>query len=553
MDKGAAVRIIVATLKKQNFVETGPGALDFDGSISVHGSAVDIHISIPDPRFINKPTIHLKDRTQVPLETLAHIEEDTGVCYVSGAGLPIDIYEPGEAVLRILKAVEHTLESSYGGKALDEVEDEYQSYWQADLPVRCLIERASIADNFDCYCFFAYRNGDAQFLGLSKEKILNTYEVKKAQKAVIWNSSAPLGPSEGVMAPKTLSQLSEWLKAKQGLFDHSWEEALSLLCEEAYLFLHASNCFVGLRLQIPGHIANSVQRGSIRRSQLPRILMGHSDNIGLSRFSVTPASLVDVTGRNRATHKGLENTSIALVGCGTIGSHLARYLGQNGAGAASKFTLYDPEILSAGNIGRHLLDFDDVGRSKASSTAKKVQEFHPQLQIRSYDGDVFERMQELSKHDLVIDATGIWNIQNALNDWFMNAGEIKTRAMLHSWVFMNGVGVQSFLNLKDDFACFRCLKPKFDGPWRFPVGDEGEDLELRPATCGDGSYIPFTVDVSVIAAALANRAAVDWVNGNPGYRLRSAITDFDRGRYRKPCSPQPSTQCPACGGLRIKS
>src|SRR3546814_1803276 len=100
----------------------------------------------------------------------------------------------------------------------------------------------------------------------------------------------------------------------------------------------------------------------------------------------------------------------------------------------------------------------------------------------------------LKNCDIIIYATGDWNVQTNLNEQFLEDLGTHLTALLHCWVFANGVGVQSFLNLGDDKACFRCLKPEFAGNWRYPAAQNGIETEFTPATCGDGTFAAFSVD-----------------------------------------------------------
>jgi hypothetical protein len=156
----------------------------------------------------------------------------------------------------------------------------------------------------------------------------------------------------------------------------------------------------------------------------------------------------------------------------------------------------------------------------------------------------------LESADIVIVATGEPNVATALNDLFLRSSRPGTEfALLHSFVFGNGVAGQSFLNLKDGHACYRCLKTGFDGQWRYsPLKDPSSPLREAPATCGEGGYVPFAVDAPSAAAALALRAVLDWAGGHPGARLRTVIVDHAAGREKAPWeSPKPLSGCPACG------
>ncbi|WP_341896746.1 E2/UBC family protein [Sphingobium sp. YR657] len=551
MDQRTALLEIDATLRGKGFSPADRGVADYEGQIRVHGKPVDVLISVPDVRFAEKPRIYLKDRRQVAVEVLAHVESDTGICYASGAGLPIDLYKPGEAVLRVLEQARKTLELSYGGKGQAELVDEYQAYWNAELPVRCLLPRSSIRDGVKATAFFARRGDKALFNAIGEQPKLAGYETELPSNVIFWVSDQLIGPVAGMIVPTTLADLKVWITGNASFKAKKWDSVLAHLATRSYLFISAPNALVGFRIKIPADIQAGFIQKRIRPEKLPALLGARSASVELERFSGKWSSLSDVTDRNNPTDLDLSETSIALVGCGTIGSHLARMLVQCGAGNKGRLTLFDTQALDQGNIGRHLLGFGDIGKGKASAVGAELSRFHPQVKASWIEHDALKHLNDLGNHNLVIDATGEWNVQSALNHWFMDGARKRTKALLHSWVFMNGAGVQSFLNLNDEYACFRCLKPAFDGPWRFPVGNEKDELNLKPATCGDGAFVPFTVDAPVMAASLAVRSALDWVNGDPGPRLRSTIVDMRRGRPQEPRHPSPSKACPECADRRV--
>ncbi|MFN3169142.1 MAG: ThiF family adenylyltransferase [Hyphomicrobiales bacterium] len=550
MDKTAAIQEIHETLKLRGFNYTGPGACDYQGPIKVHGRPVEIRLLVPDVFFAQKPKAILIDRSQVPLETLAHIETDDGVCYASGAGLPLDFYQPGQAIMRVISEIERTLELSYKGRAKQEVVDEYQFYWKEHLNVRLFLPR-SITPGVHCaFSFFACKGGDPIFIAVSQNKRLRGYKTEHLREALLWSLPESIGPANNIKVPDTLSELQAWLDGQPLLKGMAWGNARKILIEGGILVVAAPNAVVGIDFDIPKSINAAVKKGAIRKTKLPEFIQKSSRELQIKRYSATWSAFEDIASRNHLGSSSLQNRSIAVVGCGTIGSHLARMLLQSGAGMDARLTLFDNQYLSAGNVGRHLLGFSEIGEHKATATKSELERFHPEASVYAVEEDALAQWDMLKRHDLIVDATGEWNIQAALNDCFLKDRGEKLEGLLHSWIFMNGAGVQSFLNLGDDHACFRCLKPKFDGPWRYPAGDEKEELNLQPASCGDGSYVPFSVDASAMAASLANRAILDWAEGRPGKRLRTVVVDIERGRSQKPVSPKPSSNCPACASLR---
>lgn len=548
MDKRSALLEIDATLRDRGFTPLRTGLADYEGSIDVHGRAVPVRVSIPDVRFATRPVITLLDREAVPVEALAHIGDDDAICYSSAAGIPVDLYAPGQAILRFLIEAAETLQRSFRGRAVAEIAEEYQDYWWPKTTVRIMLPRDGKPMQ-DAKTTRLYVGSEQHLRVMTEAPSIAGYEMRLDKKGRLFRLGGRLAPAVGIRKPANLDQLKLWYAA-QATTGLTWDQFYRALFDCDHVFLAAENAILGFELDLPADLATGVRRGSIRKDKLRGIAGLQSSRIGLSRLGGKWAGIDRVVRRNMGTAKNLEGLSVAVIGCGTIGSHLAKFLAQSGAGCGARLHLFDKDVLSEGNLGRHLLGFGDIGKLKASAVAAELMRFHPQIDVVAHDVDALAEWRMLSRADLLIDATGDWNVQNALNEAFLSAPDKRPKALLHSWVFMNGAGVQNFLNLGDKFACFRCLKPELNGAWRFPVGVEQDELDLQPATCGDGVYIPFSVDVPVIAAALTSRAAVDWAGGKPGQRLRSQVTDPAKGRHQKWQSPEPSPHCPACRNRR---
>lgn len=376
MTRHEALWRIHETLKGLSFREVGPGAADYEGTIKVHGKPVDIRLSIPDVRFGTKPQITLLNRLQVPLELLAHIETDSGICYASGAGLPLDLYRPGEAILRVLDEAKRTLELSFKDGARREIIDEYQSYWYPQRYINCFLPRKATAQIVKAKMFRATNGKGSTVRCLAEEPMLTGYHPTILNSAEVWYTDKPIRPAGKLNAPSTLEELKVWLNAQLGLSVDRSARGFEVLARCEALFIAAPNAFVGVKIILPSDLQAGVERGSIRVKALPGLLRTRAAAIQLERLSAVWCSIEDVVDRNNNAVRNLRDLSIALVGCGTIGSHLARMLVQSGAGIAGRFSLYDNQRLSEGNIGRHLLGFADIGKPKASALKAELQRFH---------------------------------------------------------------------------------------------------------------------------------------------------------------------------------
>jgi molybdopterin/thiamine biosynthesis adenylyltransferase len=250
-------------------------------------------------------------------------------------------------------------------------------------------------------------------------------------------------------------------------------------------------------------------------------------------------------------HGNLVDKRIALIGCGTIGSHLAKMLAQSGAGYGkdSRLTLIDQQKLRAGNIGRHLLGLPNVGRAKAIAVAKMLTAMYPDLDAAGIEDDALRRLSSLDDYDLVIDATGDEGVANALNAHFVKLRRDGKASppTIFAWLFGNGAAAQALCTTSLADACYRCLRPDHGGPWRFSPLKSGYTVEEVPAQCGEGPFFPYGVATPVTAAALALQLALDWAKGNAAPKLRTQRVVAEVTQQVRDQDPSKSPRCPACG------
>lgn len=534
------------TLVGKGFEFVRPPAI-YRGPLPVHGKLATVELTVADITFARLPSVKLIDATKLPVSKLAHLIGDGDICYVGESGLPLDFYDPGGSILRVLLDAAAALERSFGGKADEEFERELASYWlggsvyfAVDRPLEpAVINAEAIAHTAD---------DDSGVLIVPKE-------AWKERSGGLRSPATVLSFREGLKhtASFPLSHLSAALAyiGSQADPPRGWREAvISAAATGSYLFLAAPNAIIGWLAQLPPGLSVIVGRSrGFRKGFLEKVLEQSLEQIGLHRVTGKEVDLRFCVERNLGGAPSLAGKTIAMIGCGTIGGYLSRMLVQNGAGLDAALHLYDFDSLSAGNLGRHLLGFNDLGRNKAEALAAHLRGFHPDVAVQNHGVDATKEWAELEKADLIIDATGEENVSTALNHAFLRSSKSGERlALLHSWIFGNGVAAQSFLNLKDGGVCYRCLRTGFGGQWRYsPLKDPNSPVRQAPGRCGEGGYIPFATDASTAAAGLAIRAALDWASGKPGLRLRTVIVDHEQGREKVPwVSPERLPNCPAC-------
>jgi len=354
-------RAIAATLKSKGFTEQQGASPEFRGSINVHGRTVDIELVVPDSMFVKLPIVRLVDRKQLPSGAFGHLSrhniEGSTVCFAPATGLPLDFHDPGGSVLRVLRQTELALEKSFAGQGAAEVAAEYQDYWIGkEPPFRVLLGRVDTTKRQSGlqYAIFKPRKGNP-FFAISDKIILYNHEANRLSGAVIMHFDADLGPTASQVVPNSFPSLEQWFRGQIFIIADRWSECERALLSGKFVCLAARNCTLGITIELPANIAVAVRKKKLRPSKLQPLLDKQKAKLGIKRSGGYWTGLADIAQRNLYGIKTLDGKAIALVGCGTLGSHLAKFLIQSGAGASAPLTLIDSQVLSAGNIGRHYL------------------------------------------------------------------------------------------------------------------------------------------------------------------------------------------------------
>ena len=196
----------------------------------------------------------------------------------------------------------------------------------------------------------------------------------------------------------------------------------------------------------------------------------------------------------------LLSSSVLIVGCGAIGSHLASLLTRGGVG---RITLVDRDDIELSNLQRQILfDQEDLeeGLPKAVAAGRKLRRVNPEIEIQEVVADVNpDNVEELLEGvDLVLDGTDNFYTRYLLNDAAVKHGV--------SWIYGGAVSSygMTMTVIPRETACLRCLFPNAPPPGEAPTCDTVGILPGVPAA------------VAAIQATEAVKLLVGSGSPNPG-------------------------------------
>ena len=253
--------------------------------------------------------------------------------------------------------------------------------------------------------------------------------------------------------------------------------------------------------------AEPLSRG-FRRGRTPKsVLVSRFFGAGsVIRSSVQRADANWVHGRGQdpRTAKLLDST-VVVIGCGSVGAPVACTLAQAGAG---RIVLVDHDDLSWPNVGRHPLGAAAVGRNKAQALAERLQVDFPHLQIEARACDLHQLLRSdldlVQVADLIIAATGSWGAESALNRWHVEQG--RPSPILYGWTEAHACAGHA-VAIAGEGGCFQCSISRTGAP-SFKVVDwpDGRDASQEEPACG-AHYHPYgPVELAYVTAMIGDVA-----------------------------------------------
>ncbi len=330
----------------------------------------------------------------------------------------------------------------------------------------------------------------------------------KTEPAFLLWLNEPLLPSQ---YPSSVSDLEAVAKSgderAQSIFDESIRQEARAITVAIGAPVDQGTCFAAIELAKPrsGHrSANATPKGFRKGKAPPEIIAKRHASDQLSRQRVYRADPFWIHGRD-ANHDliTLIPSKVVLIGCGSLGSPVARFLAQAGVG---HLHLVDGEQMELANVGRHALGVDAVGQRKSAALAARLSSEFPHATFRSspefWQRLVRDKSELLTSADLIISTIGSWGHEGELNEWLTTQGW--PTPCLFAWSEPNAVAGHAVLIGKES-GCFACGLSQF-GEYLSPIIEFSKPT-LRPTPACGGFFQPYGASsISAIAGMTAELA-----------------------------------------------
>ena len=176
-----------------------------------------------------------------------------------------------------------------------------------------------------------------------------------------------------------------------------------------------------------------MKRSSRRQpSKRSRIWQKLIENDSFSSSKQLPWGKIENVASERLYVRGahpseVQSTSIALFGCGALGSSIAELLARGGV---KRLDLFDSDLIAFGNLCRHTLDGSSVGLNKAKEMAERLSRANPisiinghvvRIPLNSHSDEALH--QVLTDADVFVDCTTNETAFDWLNEYAIKNGK----------------------------------------------------------------------------------------------------------------------------------
>lgn len=497
----------------------GPWILSIEGQADFAGRRLALSIDVHPEHPGVLPIIRVKDVDAVA--RLPHVADDGTICYHETVGLSSSLWRPAAVVVAALGRAMHTLQEGLLGNNRGDLVTEAEWYWRRQGAPTIAISYLRPSDKVKLVHVSlgpgAVLHFDAPSLKGGLDSLVTGTEHDRGLFVPLSQTAREMGLD--------VRQMVEISSLRAIVHRHTILENQKILAARLKKFPAIRWLILGVPRSLQDWALLGLDLGLVEGLH-PLLRRSRSAGVCLP-FAIQRLDREHVLTRGGAS-MSMASKKVAIIGCGSVGGHVASALARAGVG---ELLLVDPERLEVANLFRHVLGRLHVGAYKAAALAIVLGLDVPYLTVRPD----LRRAQDLlrgdptllGRFDAIVNATGDVTVTRWLNR------ELHSRCparIVHTWLEPLGLGGHALLTAEGGApGCYECLFVGEDGQEclhaRSDLAAPDQVFHTMHAACG-GAYTPYADLDARRTADLTARLIVEALHGrSPEPRLRTWKSD----------------------------
>lgn len=197
----------------------------------------------------------------------------------------------------------------------------------------------------------------------------------------------------------------------------------------------------------------------------------------------------------------VSSRTVAIIGCGSLGSSVLNLLVKSGI---ERFVVADPDVMSSGNLSRHLLGLHEVGALKANAVSDLMRQQRPWVECiqpisRRVEAFSDADWKKVLEADVIVSAIGHSGVENHLAHVARAKGY--SGPIVYCWLEPFAIGGHALLSVPGHDHLIDVLGADGSKAPEVSTWPGATQLETKVGGCG-GNFQPYG------AAALETHAAI---------------------------------------------
>lgn len=337
------------------------------------------------------PQIYILDSCRSNIKGIPHINSDKSICLFDDETNIPDFRAPNDLVVTSIEKAFSIISDGLNSKNLSDFNDECLAYWKTSKNLKKSKYYSTFHndDSPKMLCCLL-RNTDFYFCQSNDyKKYLSSLNItsgncidKKCIYIPISSNSYP----EVI----TYRDAVEYIKANSKHYKF-YKKFIETSKYETNIIIFGQVINGGYALcgfcQKSFKDINGFRNG---KSPIEIAVKGSYGNTAIEKFSVH-----DISQNRLFNRGGIENyffnKDLAIIGCGSIGSNLAESFASVGV---SKYKLFDNQILTEENIGRHYCGFNRVYENKTEALEQDLINHNPNIVVETFSENIHSCLNE---------------------------------------------------------------------------------------------------------------------------------------------------------------
>lgn len=483
-----------AWMNKHSVAAVAVGTVLIDGEVC----ALEIRIHRDFPARLPKICVDLASS----FAALPHVEDTGVVCYRDPDDAMVDVGRPADIVRDAVALAVETLRTGRSPDASLEYANEIVAYWRHSFSVPTYISLVEPGDDPRLVKSFQDRRG-VRVQAASHADLAAFSATRQAGGQAVNALYVPIDlPAAHGFHPKELVTRTGFITHVLPILRRSprrWRRFCGR-CRAAGI-----DVLLGVRRSLGRRGLVGIRIES--RSPTNTSLLLELDRCTFTPFHVDPGDRGYVVPRGGASD-ALWDKKVLLVGCGSVGGHVALGLARSGIG---RLDLVDPDVFELANTHRHICGRAYWGHPKSDGLKQEIERLVPYVDVRSRPSNVLDLLARepalFLDYDLVISAIGAPMVERRINEVIVNSPGAPPA--LFAWLEPLGIGGHVLaVNVAGRHrGCFECLYAHDDEIYscRAAFAAPGAVYSRDAMGCG-GRHVPFSdLDANRLAVAVVQR------------------------------------------------